>query len=140
MTDIETAIKKLDGHSVCLCRFGEIITKNGRGISPLLDLIAEYKKLDGYSCADLIIGKAAAMLMVKLGVKEVYGKVMSYPAVEVFKEYGIPFCCGTLTDKIINRQGTDICPMEKTVAGIDGIEDGYRALVQAVEFLKKELL
>ncbi len=33
-----------------------------------------------------------------------------------------------LTDKIINRSGTGICPMEETVSNIEDCEQGYVAL------------
>lgn len=66
MTDIELAKANLDGHSICLCRDGEIITDGSRGISPMMKFIAEDKDLKGYSVAVLIIVKATAMLFVKV--------------------------------------------------------------------------
>ena len=137
MTDIELAIKNLEGHSICLCRNNSIITDDSKGISPLMAFIREGKMLSGYSCADLIIGKAAAMLMIKLGIKEVYGKVISRPAIELLEKHNIPYTFDTLAERIINRQGTDICPMEKTVLDIDDIEKGYYSLQQALEKIKK---
>ena len=128
MTDIERAAANLDGHSICLCRGGEIITDDGRGISPMMRFIAEGRELKGFSAADVIVGKAAAILFVKAGIVCVHGKTMSEAGKAYLEAHGIPCTFDTLTEKIINRQGTDICPMEKTVADIDDTEKGYEAL------------
>ena len=128
MTDIEKAIQNLSGHSICLCRDDEIITDDGRGISPMMRFLAERKDLKGYAAADVIVGKAAAMLFVKADIVCVHGIVMSESGKDYLESSGISCTYDTLTDKIINRQGTDICPMEMTVTNIDDAEKGYEAL------------
>ena len=128
MTDIELAKENLHGHSICLCRNGEYFTDDGRGISPMMKFIAENRDLAGYSVADVIVGKAAAVLFVKAGITEVYGETMSRAGAEFLKTHNIPFSYGTMTEKIINRAGTDICPMEKTVADISDAREAYAAL------------
>lgn len=103
------------------------------GIKRLLVLTSESESvLDGADVADKIVGKAAALLMVKGGVKNVYAEVLSKSAVAVFERYGVPYSFGTLTDRIINRRGDDTCPMEKTVACIDEPEAAYPALRSAL--------
>ncbi len=128
MTDIELAKKNLPGHSICLCRNGGFFTDDGRGISPMMRFISENRDLKGYSAADLIVGKAAAMLFVKAGITEVYAETISRAGAEFLSSHKIPYTYGTLTDAIINRQGTDTCPMEKAVAFTDDTEQGYAAL------------
>lgn len=128
MTDIETAKENLDGHSICLCRGGEIITDDGRGISPMMRFLAERRDLTGYAAADVIVGKAAALLFVKAGIVCVHGKTMSVSARDLLEQHSIPCSYDTLTEKIINRQGTDICPMEKTVEAISNADEAYEAL------------
>ena len=135
MTDIENAKANLDGHSICLCRDGEIITNDGRGISPMMRFLADGKDLTGYSVADLIVGKAAAMLFVKAGIVCVHGKTMSAAAREFLEQHGITYSFDTLTEKIINRQGADICPMEKAVAEISNANEGYEALRKKLQEL-----
>lgn len=137
MTDIELAKTNLDGHSICLCRDGEIITDDGRGISPMMKFIAEEKYLTGFSAADVIVGKAAAMLFVKAGIVCVHGKTMSESGKAYLDTHGIPCTYDILTEKIINRQGTDICPMEKAVMNIDDTEKGYEALRIRLESIAK---
>lgn len=136
MTDIEIAVKNLDGHSICLCKGGAFFTDDGKGISPMMKFIAKGADLSGYSAADVIVGKAAAMLFVKAGIVSVYGKVMSEAAKAFLEKYDIPCNYGLLTDKIINRMGTDICPMEITVADIEDVNPGYAALKNRLDELK----
>lgn len=125
MTDLQTAIDNLDGHTICLCKDGNIITDCKRGIAPMADFLAEGRNLRGYSVADLIVGRAVAMLFVKAGIKEVYAKTISEGGAEVLRSRGIPYVYETLTNKIINRQGTDICPMERAVQGVDDPDEAY---------------
>lgn len=136
MTDIELAKENLHGHSICLCRNGEYFTDDGRGISPMMRFIAEGRELSGFSAADVIVGKAAALLFVKAGIAEVYGGTMSRAGAEYLGRHHIPYSYGTLTEKIINRQGTDICPMEKAAAVTDDPEEGYEALRSALLRMK----
>ena len=128
MTDIEIAKANLDGHSICLCRDGRFFTDDGRGISPMIRFMEEERDLRGYAVADIIVGKAAALLFIKAGIREVYGGIMSRAGFDILQQYAIPCAYGTLTEKIINRKGDGVCPMEQTVARIDDPEKGYDAL------------
>ncbi len=136
MTDTEIAIRGLEGHSICLCRGGEFFTDDGRGISPMMRFISEGRDLTGYSVADVIVGKAAAMLFTKAGIVSVHGRVMSESGKAFLETHGIPCSYDVLTDRIINRKGTDICPMEKTVADIDDPETAYTALAKKIAELR----
>ena len=137
MTDLETAKANLAGHSICLCRDGDIITDDGRGISPMMRFIAEGRDLSGWSAADVIVGKAAAMLFVKAGIISVYGKVTSTAGRDYLILHEIPCSWDTLTENIIDRSGDDICPMEKTVADICDTDEGYEALRSKLLSLQK---
>ena len=135
--DMECAKAGLLGHSICLCKGEVIITDDRRGISPMMAFISEDKDLEGYSVADLIVGKAAAMLFVKAGIKNVFGKVMSKAGKDYLDRHGIPCSYDELTDKIINRAGTDICPMEKTVTELEDAEEAYIELQKKLTFSSK---
>ena len=137
MTDLDTAKAHLSGHSLCLCKDGAWFTDDGRGISPMLRLIGENRGLRGYAAADIIVGKAAAMLFVKAGIAAVYGEVMSAAGKAYLDAHGIPCAFGTLTEKIINRKGDGVCPMEQTVAAVDDAEEGYAALREKLHSLRK---
>ncbi|MDE6613269.1 MAG: DUF1893 domain-containing protein, partial [Clostridia bacterium] len=135
MTDLETAINNLAGHSVCLCRDGSCLYSEKRGIAPIMNLIADGVDLAGYSVADKVVGKAAAMLFVRCGIKQVFAKTLSQNGKIVLERFGIPYRYETLTENIINRDGTDICPMEKTVLNIEDIEEGYTALKNKLKLM-----
>ena len=134
--DLQTAKDALQGHTIALCKDGEAVVSDKRGIAPVMDFIAEGRNFAGYSVADVVVGKAAAMLFIKTGVKRVYAKVLSSRAKEILEKFGIPFEYGTLAEKIINREGTDICPMEKTVWDVEDIEQGYTLLKAKLQALR----
>jgi len=93
-------------------------TCEGRGIKTLAEAIGGDKGFfAGALAADKTVGRAAALLFVYAEVAEVYGAVMSESAAEVLKEYGIKFSYGRLVPNILDRTGSDVCPMEKLAAG-----------------------
>ncbi len=70
---------------------------------------------------DKVIGKAAALLMVRLGVRQVHGAVMSSLACDVFKARSIPFTF----DECIKRID---CQTEIILKNIDDVEEAYQIL------------
>lgn len=120
-----------------LCDGKSVLKSSYSGIRPMLEFIGEGSDLSGYSAADRIVGRAAAMLFVLAGVKEVYACVLSKGGEEVLKKHGIIYEFGEITDMIINRSGNDICPMEKAVIGVDNPDSAYRAILRTVEELRK---
>ena len=138
MSDLKRAINNLGEHSVCLCKGESIIFSDKRGVLPLVGFISAGVDLSGFSAADKVVGKAAAMLFIKAGVTSVYAKTLSQSAEAVFKRYGVKYSYNELTDKIINRDGTDICPMEKAVADIGDPNAAYIAIVNKLNSLKNK--
>lgn len=136
MTDVQLAKQNLSGHTICLCKDGNCIFSDKRGIAPMMGFIADGVDLEGYSVADVVVGKAVAMLFVKCGIANVYAKTLSTSGKEMLERYGIACEYETLTDKIINRAGTDICPMEKTVLNTDDIEEAYRLLKNKLQSMQ----
>lgn len=120
-----------------LCRGETVHQITAHGIKPLLDFLDSGEDFKGFSAADKIVGKAAAFLYVLLEVKEVYAEVLSKSAVPVFLSYGIPYSCGTLTENIINRKGTGLCPMEKAVQDTEEAEEAYEQIKAALEQIKQ---
>lgn len=137
MSDIERAKAALRGHSVAVCRAGEVMTRDGRGIAPLLAIASEESALRGASVADLIVGKAAALLMARAGVSEVYAEVMSEAGERTLSEHDIPHSCGLLVPYIIDRTDKDVCPMERAVADVSDPAEAYAVLFARLEELKR---
>ena len=105
-----------------------VVAKNGRilfrskshGVSDLLAMISDIGRLaEGASLADIIVGRAAALLCVYSKIIAVYGANMSEGALSVFKANDIKCEYGTLVPKILNRKKNDICPFDKAVLGTD---------------------
>ena len=113
----------------CVLRKGEVrLISTERGVKPLLSWIDEGLDLSGYAAADQVVGKAAALLYVLMGVKEIYTRVLSEQAARVFEKNGISFEAGERVPYIINRAGTGRCPMESAVWETDDPEEAYRIL------------
>lgn len=136
--DPERAKELLGGgaYTCVLCRGEETVVCTERGVKPLLDLLDGGSDLKGFSAADKVVGKAAAFLYVLLGVTEVYSPVMSEAAARVLRENGIEPRCDTLTEKIVNRAGTGICPMEAAVAELSDPSEALRAIRKRLSELR----
>ena len=135
MTDLQIAKNNLAGHTICLCKDGACLYSEKRGIAPMMNFIESGVDLSGYCAADIVVGKAAALLFVKCGIKRAFAKTLSQNGKRIFEKYGVDYECETLTDNIINRAGTDICPMEKAVANIDTPEDAYSAIKSKLQLM-----
>lgn len=125
MTDLQLAKNGLTGHTICLCKDGELLYSDKKGVAPMMGFIADGTDLKGYSVADLVVGKAAALLFLKSGIKSVFAKVLSVGGKRVLENGGVEVAYETLTEKIINRDKTDVCPMEKAVAETDDPDEAY---------------
>ena len=128
MTDLQIAKDNLAGHTICLCKDGVCLYSEKRGIAPMMDFIENGSDLPGYSVADIVVGKAVALLFVKCGIEKVFAKTLSQKGKKILETYGVYCEYETLADNIINRAGTDICPMEKAVTDTDAPEEAYSVL------------
>lgn len=132
MSDLEQAKVKLQkGEYTCVvCKGDNLYTSTHRGVRPLMEWIEQGVDFVGYSAADKVVGKATAFLYVKLGVKEVYARVISKPALEVLCANQIVAEYDTLVDNIINRKGDGFCPFELTVLSTEDPATAYQLIQQ----------
>ena len=128
--DLTNARHLLDtGDYTCvLCRKDVYHTATERGVKPLLHWLDDGLDTAGFSAADRVVGRATAFLYCLLGVKAVYARVMSRPAMEVLEVNGITAKAGQLVDGIINRKGTGPCPFEAAVMHIQEPEEALTAI------------
>lgn len=140
MKDIEKAQSILIAENkTCVACKGDIVYSSEKtGIAPMLEFISDNIDLTGFSVADKIVGKAAALLFVLAGIDSVYGEVMSKGAEAVLVQHRIPYTYGTLTSYIINRKGDGVCPMEETVKAIEDPTKAFEALCKKRQELMKE--
>ncbi len=138
-TDLENAIKILQesGSTCVLCREETVLRSTARGVAPLLQWLRSGEDTCGFSAADKVVGKGAALLYSLLGVRRVYGHVMSLAAVKALRKNGIEAHWGTLTEAIRNRDNTGLCPIETAVSQIDDPEEALPVILSTLENLKK---
>lgn len=132
MNDLDQAKARLQaGEYTCVvCKGESLYTSTHRGVKPLMEWIEQGVDFVGYSAADKVVGKATAFLYVKLGVKEVYARVISKPALEVLCANQIVAEYDTLVDNIINRKGDGFCPFELAVLSTDDPATAYQLIQQ----------
>ena len=125
-------------YTLVICKDEDIIKSDLTGIRPLMKLIDDKKECKGYSAADKIVGRAAAFLYTLLGIKNVYGEIMSKGAIEILNKNGIYYEYKTLTDYIENRQKNGICPMDDAVKEIEDAKTACEAIRNKMKFLQSQ--
>ncbi len=118
-----------------------IYTSDKKGIAPVMDRMKEdYHFFQGAIVADRVIGKAAAMLLISSGAEKIYGELTSehsFAVLEVAKSVNPSFeySVGEVVPYIINRAGTDMCPMEKTVLTLnpENVDSAFEPLKKKLE-------
>lgn len=122
-----------NNHRLVIIKNGIITTSNERGVKALLNLLDVSTDFSGAYAADKVVGKAAAMIYVLLGIKALYASVISEGAKAIIENHGIFLEYDEVVPYIINRQGDGVCPMELAVGDEKDPE-------KAVEKVKIKLL
>lgn len=123
-----------EGAALAIVNGGGEFTYNERGIKTLLSL--QSGSLTGAFVADKVVGKAAAMMLVRGGAIEVYAEIISQPALEVLKAHRVICLYGEIVPNIINRDKTGICPMEQAVLDENDIAKAYKILVEKTKCIQ----
>ena len=122
-----------NNHRLVIIKNDIITTSNERGVKALLNLLDVSTDFSGAYAADKVVGKAAAMIYVLLGIKELYASVISDGAKAIVESQGILLEYDEAVPYIVNRQGDGVCPMELAVGDEKDPE-------KAVEKVKIKLL
>jgi len=134
-------LKKHLNENVCLYieRDGEVLHEsNIRGIGALTNIYINNKSiLKNSTVVDKIIGKAASVILILSGVKEVYGETMSESGFLLLQKYNITAFYDKKVPMIINREGNDMCPMEKAVIDMDNLNDGFEKIIKTLSSLSQ---
>lgn len=108
---------------------GEIVEFHNPGLKDLFILLNKRPQLlKGAIAADRVIGRGAAMLLVLGNVKHVYAKLISEPAIKVLREACIHLDYEKAVPIIINRDGTDVCPVEKLTMNITEPSEAFERI------------
>lgn len=109
-----------------------------RGVQDLHQLLRTSPEvLCGAMIADKVVGKGAAVLMTAGGVRWVYADVISQSALEFLLTHNIEAEYGRVVPNIINRAGTDICPVEKLCMQCEDIEDALTLIDEFIEKMRR---
>ena len=137
MDNLNKAKTLLQDHSLVLVKENDIYIEDDKGLKPLLSFINKNINLKGFSLADKIIGRAAAFLIIKLNIKEVYTKTISKGAYELLIDNNVDISYDNMVDKILNKDKTGLCPMEECVININNPEDAYNEIIKKIKLMKK---
>ena len=138
MTDLDKAYELLRKEkATCVIVYGKnVYVSRERGVKPLLKLVEEKRDVVGASAADKVVGKAAAMLYVTLGVKELHACVISELALELLKSRDVTVRYDKIVFMIRNRTNTGFCPMEQSVKDINDSKEGLSAIKAKLQELE----
>lgn len=125
------------GLTCVLCGDCGTYTSCRRGAAPLLQWLDAGTDVRGFSAADRVVGKATAFLYCLLGVRAVYARVMSRPALEVLTQADICAQYDTLVDGIQNRAKDGPCPLEHATKDITDADAALTAIRATLDALGK---
>lgn len=139
MSDLQRAKELLEkgGYNCVILHESTAYYGVKRGIAPLLEFVESGTDFTGFSAADKIVGKAAALLYIKMKLTAVYAEVLSVSAAEILKKHGVLYGYGALAENIINRKGDGICPMEQAVLNVDEPDKAVTILKQTLKSLRE---
>ena len=110
-----------------------VFESNGKWLHPLLELELKIDEenlpVEELSLHDSVIGRAAALLIVRMGITNCRGDLMSRRALPVLEQAGLDYTYGTLVDKIA-------CQTEDLLAGETDPEAAYRFILNRIEARK----
>lgn len=110
-----------------------------RGVADLYYLLTHEPEFMREACiADKVIGKAAASLLIKGGIKQVYADTISTPALNLLKEHDIPVTYAQETHHIENRTKTGWCPLEQLCYKEQSIDKMFDSISQFVAKMQNE--
>ena len=102
-----------------------VFYSDGKWLYPLFELenFLSTSDLDPAALAvrDKIIGRAAALLLIRLGIRNVHAGIMSKLGKEALEKYGVRYECDTLVERID-------CRTEEILAGEFDPEKAYTIL------------
>ena len=112
---------------------------HGLGVRPLLQALDNAPET--LRCAvlvDKVIGKAAAVLAVRGGVRRAVALTASEAGLVCFAAHGVPAEAETVVPYIENRTHDGLCPLEQSVLDIDDPAEGEAAIRATVACLMSD--
>lgn len=137
----ETMLRLLEEkEAACLIYSGEKLLHRSQsiGVKPLLEFMENHP--DGTGEKDLllidkVIGKAALLLSVLLGIGTIHTPVASSAAVEAAKTHQVKLHARDVVPYITNRKKNGMCPLEKSVLDTDDPQVALENIRAAIQIL-----
>lgn len=129
--DFAISYLKKNDCALVFVRDGDVLFESHKkGIRPMYEALLSEVDLTGAVLADRVIGRAAAMLALSVGIRSLFTFVMSESALAVCKKENFSaFTYGELSPFVMNRKQDDLCPIEKLSQETDDPE----ALMNRIE-------
>ena len=117
-TSTEVTLRAFHGES-------EVFSSTGKWLHPLFEL-EEFLRTSPFHpgsirVEDKIVGKAAALLLVRLGIRRVKAGILSRLGREVLKRHGVEFSSAEAVERIE-------CRTESILEAVEDPEQAYRVL------------
>ncbi len=127
---------KQNNLSIVFVRKGKVIFEsNKNGLAPFIEAInTQFHDIQEATLADKIVGKAAALLAAYAKIQSIYASILSLEATKILEHHKIPFKYGTMVDRNVNRQCTDLCPYEKAVSATNNPIEALRYIEENNRF------
>lgn len=139
MLDSRLDLLKEGNTSCVIIKNDEILYRSGFiGVKPLLHFMEQYEERSlptDLILIDKVIGKAALLLAVKLGIKEIYTPLTSLTALEAAELHQVKLHAEKTVPYIINREKTGMCPLEQSVTDTMDPEEALTNIRQAIAVL-----
>ncbi|TVR66150.1 MAG: DUF1893 domain-containing protein [Spirochaetaceae bacterium] len=107
-----------------------VFSSTGSWLHPLFDLerFLLSSQLDPRECVlrDKLVGKAAALLIVRLGFVRIYTGILSRPGEEVLTAHSVTY-------EAVQRVERILCRTEELLAEVDDPEEAYRIICTRIE-------
>lgn len=141
MTSMDELVRTLHegGFTLVMANGDDVRTFRRRGVADLVGLLDDDPAfLRGALAADKVVGKGAAALMAKGGIRALHTDVLSRPALELLRSEGISAECDRLVPHIVNRAGTGWCPVERLCHGLTSVDEMVAAIRVFVNDMKQQ--
>ncbi|MDP6641294.1 MAG: DUF1893 domain-containing protein [Nitrososphaerales archaeon] len=140
MNDLDLAMNRLNQNnlSMVFVRKGKIIFEsNTNGLSPFIQSINKhFQDIKESTLADKVVGKAAALLVIYAKINSVFASILSLEAAKILEHNRIPYKYDKMVDRIVNRQGTDLCPFEKKVLATSNPTEAFQCIEEMIRLLE----
>ena len=124
------------GGYTCILFYSEelVLASYEKGIAPLYSYVLHRKEiLKPLVLGDKVIGRAAALLAVYAGVKQLHTGIISQGAIEVLRHHSVVYEYDRVVPYIENRNKDGQCPMELAVEHIVDSKEGFMILKNFIE-------